>query len=64
MRAPSFGVTRVDEWSQFDAAIEKARQFNFAVMIEPWIEGRELTVGIIGNYALPIIEISPQIRNV
>jgi D-alanine-D-alanine ligase len=57
----SFGVTRVDEWSQFDEAIEKARQFNFAVMIEPWIEGRELTVGIIGDYALPIIEIRPKL---
>jgi D-alanine-D-alanine ligase len=57
----SFGVTRVDDWSQLDAAIESARKYHFEIMIEPWIEGRELTVGVVGNYALPIIEIRPKI---
>ena len=57
----SFGVTRVDDWAKLDEAIESAKQYHFDVMIEPWIEGRELTVGIIGDYALPIIEIRPKL---
>jgi D-alanine-D-alanine ligase len=57
----SLGVTRVDEWGQLEEAIKIAKQYHLDVMIEPWIEGRELTVGIIGNYALPIIEIRPKI---
>ncbi len=56
----SLGVTRVNEWSQLADAIDSAKKYKFEVMIEPWIEGRELTVGIIGNYALPIIEIRPK----
>lgn len=57
----SLGVTRVEDWSELEAAITLAKQYHEFVMIEPWIEGRELTVGIIGNYALPIIEIRPKL---
>lgn len=56
----TMGVTRVNDWSEIDAAINTANQYEINTMIEPWIEGRELTVGIIGNYALPIIEIRPK----
>lgn len=57
----SFGVTRVDEWSQLEEAIACAQKYHADVMIEPWIVGSELTVGIIGSYALPIIEIRPKL---
>ncbi len=56
----SVGVTRVDTLAELPAAIESANQFKSTIMLEPWIVGRELTVGIIGNYALPIIEIRPK----
>lgn len=56
----TMGVTRVDDWSEFAPAVKKASEFEINTMIEPWIEGRELTVGIVGNYALPIIEIRPK----
>lgn len=56
----TIGVTRVDDWSHLDAAVTTAHQYEINTMIEPWVEGRELTVGIIGNYALPIIEIRPK----
>jgi len=56
----SVGVTRVDSWETLPAAIEKASQFKSTIMLEPWIVGRELTVGIVGDYALPIIEIRPK----
>lgn len=56
----TMGVTRVNDWSEIEAAINTAHQYEINTMIEPWIEGRELTVGVIGNYALPIIEIRPK----
>ncbi|MDQ2993798.1 MAG: D-alanine--D-alanine ligase [Pseudomonadota bacterium] len=56
----SVGVTRVDNWEALPAALASASQFNAPVMLEPWIDGRELTVGIIGDYALPVLEIRPK----
>lgn len=56
----SVGVTRVDDWHGVSAAIESASKYNSEIMLEPWIDGRELTVGIVGNYALPVIEIQPK----
>lgn len=56
----SFGLSRVDDWSQLDAAVAKAGRYGHGVLIESWIDGRELTVGIVGDYALPIIEIRPK----
>ncbi len=46
-----------------DADVEEARaeahQRHRRLMIEPFIDGRELTVGILGGEALPILEIKP-----
>lgn len=53
----SVGISRVDEIKDLPAAIEYASQFNGGVMIEPWIIGKELTVGILNDDALPVIEI-------
>lgn len=41
-------------------AIEYAHKYSETAVIEQFIEGREITVGIIGNQALPIIEIVPE----
>lgn len=56
----SVGVTRVENWDGVASAITAASQYNSQVMLEPWIDGRELTVGIVGDYALPVIEIQPK----
>lgn len=53
----SVGVTKVTEPEELTVAFNKAYAFNNRVMIEPWIEGAEYTVGIIGNTPLPVIEI-------
>lgn len=53
----SVGVTKVVDPEQLPAAFNKAASFGSRVMIEPWIEGNEFTVGILGNNALPVIEI-------
>jgi D-alanine-D-alanine ligase len=41
------------------AAIADALKFDSAVLVEQLIKGRELTVGVLGDQVLPIIEIRP-----
>ena len=51
------GLTLVREPSGLEAAIREAFKYDDEVMLEQFISGRELTVGILGNEALPIGEI-------
>ena len=53
------GLTVVKEIDQLVPAIEEARKYDDEVMVEQFIPGRELTVGIIGDEALPVGEIIP-----
>lgn len=41
-------------------AVRLAGQFSSTILIERYISGRELTVAVLGNDALPIIEIAPK----
>lgn len=45
--------------SDLEAARASAQQRHERLMIEPFIKGRELTVGIIAGRALPVLEIKP-----
>lgn len=54
----SFGVHRVQRENEWPDALEDAMAYNGEVLVEEFIDGRELTVGIVGNEVLPIIEIS------
>ena len=54
------GLTLVKQPDMLPAAIEEAFQFDDEVMIEQFIAGRELTVGILGDEALPVGEIIPK----
>ncbi len=53
----SNGVSCVRTILELPKAYSDARQFNDEVMVEPWIIGREFTVGILGEEAMPVIEI-------
>ena len=55
----SVGLTIVRELSELDPAITLAAKLG-AVLIEEFIEGRELTVAVLGDEALPIVEIRPK----
>jgi D-alanine-D-alanine ligase len=44
---------------QLSSAYQNALKYGNKVMAEPWIEGREFTVGILENQALPVVEICP-----
>jgi len=54
------GLTVVKERAQFDAAVREAWRFDDEVMIEQFIPGRELTVGVLGDRVLPVGEIKPK----
>lgn len=53
------GLTLVREADQIDEAIAIAGQFDTEVMLERFVPGRELTVGILDNEALAVGEIIP-----
>lgn len=55
----SIGITIVKNFSGLKDALEEALKFSSKAIVERHIQGRELTVGIIGNLPLPIIEIKP-----
>lgn len=54
------GLTLVRDPGDLDAAVTEAFRYDDEVMLEQFIAGRELTVGILGNEALPIGEIIPR----
>jgi D-alanine-D-alanine ligase len=54
------GLSIVKQPSDLAAAIELAYQFDDEVMVERFIAGRELTVGVLGDVALPVGEIIPK----
>jgi len=54
------GLTKVDAPDGLAHAVEEAFLYDDEVMIERFIPGRELTVGILGDDALPVGEIIPK----
>ena len=54
------GLTLVKDADAIAPAIAEAMRFDREVMIERFIPGRELTVGILGDRALPVGEIIPK----
>jgi len=58
----SMGLTIVDKKDKLPDAVKSAFQFGDRVIVESYIEGREITVGIFNEEPLPIIEIIPKRR--
>ena len=55
----TYGISLVSDEAGLSEAISKAASFSRDVIIEEYIEGRELTVGILDGKVLPIVEIKP-----
>jgi len=55
----SVDITIADDPRQRDAALEDLFDKYSRAMLERYLPGREFTVGIIGNVALPVVEIVP-----
>ena len=56
----SVGVTRVFEDAQLDEAVALAARYDGELLMEQLVVGDELTVGILGQTALPSIRIVPK----
>jgi D-alanine-D-alanine ligase len=56
----SVGVYLVKTMPERDAALEKAFAQSDSILVEAFVSGRELTVGVLGESVLPIIEIRPR----
>jgi D-alanine-D-alanine ligase len=54
------GLTIVTDERELPAAIELAARYGTDVLLEQFIPGRELTVAVMGDEALPIVEIRPR----
>jgi D-alanine-D-alanine ligase len=54
------GLTVVKKREDFDTAVTEAFRYDDEVMIEQFIPGREITVGVLGGEALPVGEIKPK----
>ncbi|WP_392564570.1 D-alanine--D-alanine ligase [Orbus wheelerorum] len=55
----SVGMSRVNQASELNTAIEHAFKFDDSVMVEAFLSGSEYTVAIVGDEVLPIIKIQP-----
>jgi D-alanine-D-alanine ligase len=56
----TIGLTVCNSQESIEGAIAKAFEFGSKVLIEEFIDGREIAVGIIGKEALPVLEIIPK----
>jgi D-alanine-D-alanine ligase len=55
----SVGVSICRTQAELDKALADAKQYGADTLIEEFIEGRELTVGILGDQVMPVIRIMP-----
>jgi len=56
----TIGLTIVRQADQIRAAIDEALRYDRTFLVEEYIPGRELTVSVLGDCALPLVEILPQ----
>ena len=55
----SVGVHLVREAAQLDAALADCASLDREILVEELVEGRELTVGVVGDRAMAVVEIRP-----
>jgi D-alanine-D-alanine ligase len=55
----SVGVHIVRTAEELETALADARRFGDNTLVEEFIEGKELTIGILGDLVLPVIHIEP-----
>ncbi|MDP3730828.1 MAG: D-alanine--D-alanine ligase, partial [Candidatus Omnitrophota bacterium] len=60
LEGSSIGLSIVRDKKYLQDAIDKAFEYGDKVILEEYIYGRELTVGILNDEALPVIEIVPK----
>lgn len=56
----SIGLSIIDSRRELKRALDLAFSFDEYILIEEYLKGREITVGILNNMPLPVIEIKPK----
>ncbi len=56
----TIGVSIVHDKQGLAQAIKEARQYDHRLILEKYIKGREITLGVLNGKPLPIIEIAPK----
>ena len=56
----SLGVSIVKREAELPAALDAAGRYGGRILIEEFVAGRELTVGVLGDEPLPIVEVRPR----
>jgi len=56
----SVGVSIAKNYRELSNALKEAFKYDKNVLIEKFIPGREVTVGVLGKKALPVIELKPK----
>ena len=56
----SIGVYIADNEEEFNKALNEAFKFEDEILVEKFVTGREFSVGVLGDKALPAIEIIPK----
>jgi D-alanine-D-alanine ligase len=54
------GVYIVKNTEELEPALAEAAKYDHELLIEKFVPGRELTIGVLGDQALPILEIIPK----
>lgn len=57
LEGSSIGMSKVEEEQQIFSAYELAAQFDGLVFAEQWVTGKEYTVTVLGEQALPVIRL-------
>jgi D-alanine-D-alanine ligase len=57
----AIGVSIVRSARDWETALAMARRYNAPILVEKFVSGPEITVGILGDKTLPIIEIVPMV---
>lgn len=57
----SVGVHIVQDTVALDAALEDCFARDTEVLVEEFVQGKELTVGVVGDEAFPVVEIVPKV---
>ncbi len=60
LEGSSIGLTIVREKNDLAGAVAVALEYGTRVLVETFVEGKELTVGILGDTLLPVIQIVPK----
>jgi D-alanine-D-alanine ligase len=56
----TIGISIVRKDEELSPALKMAGEYDEEILVEEFMKGREITVGILGNIPLPVIEIAPK----